>query len=251
MNGEKGTLLVTGGSRGIGAAVARLAARQGYAVCINHRDSAPQAQQVLAEIVTAGGQGCVIQADIGREEEVQQLFRQLDQRGMAPLTALVNNAGMVAGVRQPFMEMDPALIRRIIDVNLLGLFWCTQAAIGRMARSKGGAGGAIVHISSQAGTFGGRHIEAYAASKAAINTFTIGLAREMAREGIRINTVSPGVVASGTLADAGDAELAQAAATIPLGRVAQPEEVAQAVLWLISEQAAYITGIVLPVAGGR
>lgn len=251
MNCEKGTLLVTGGSRGIGAAIARLAAARGYAVCINHRDSAAQAQHVLEEIVAQGGQACVIQADIGVEADVHRLFQQLDQWGVAPLTALVNNAGMVTDVRQPFIEMNTALIRRILDVNLMGVMVCTQEALRRMAISKGGQGGNIIHVSSQAGLFGGRQIEAYAASKAAINTFTIGLSREMAQEGIRINAVSPGIVASGVYGDASTEELAKIGATIPLGRVGSPEDVAQAVMWLISEQAAYITGIVLPIAGGR
>ena len=251
MNCEKGTLLVTGASRGIGAATARLAARNGYAVCINHRNSAVLAQQVREEIVAQGGQACIIQADIGREEDVQRLFQQLDQWGVAPLTALVNNAGMITGVRQPFIEMESTLIRRILDVNLMGVMLCTQEALRRMARSSGGQGGNIIHVSSQAGVFGGRQIEAYAASKAAINTFTVGLSREMAPEGIRINAVSPGIVASGVYGDANAEELTRVGSTIPLGRIGRPEEVAQAILWLMSEQAAYITGVILPVAGGR
>lgn len=251
MKCEKGTLLVTGASRGIGAAIARLAARQGYAVCLNHRDSAPQAQQVLEAIVAEGGQGCIIQADVGNPEEVSSLFQQLDQWTPAPLTALVNNAGMVTGVRQPFIDIDPTLIQRIIATNLMGTMLCTQEALRRMAFSRGGQGGNIIHISSQAGVFGGRQIEAYAASKAAINIFTIGLSREMATEGIRINAVSPGIVASGVYTNAEAEELVKLGTTIPLGRVGTPEEVAMAVLWLMSEQASYITGVILPVAGGR
>ncbi|MEO5331728.1 MAG: SDR family oxidoreductase [Magnetococcus sp. YQC-5] len=251
MSSEKGTLLVTGASRGIGAAIARLAARHGYAVCINHRDSNEQAQRVLDDIIADGGQACVIQADVGIEEEVRHLFLQLDQWRTTPLTALVNNAAMLAGVRQPFMDMEFALISRIFAINLMGTMLCTQEAIRRMALSKGGQGGSILHVSSQAGVFGGRQIEAYAASKAAINTFTIGLAREMAPEGIRINAVSPGIVASGVYGDADVETLAQLGTSIPLGRVGRPEEVAQAVLWLMSEQASYVTGVILPVAGGR
>lgn len=168
-----------------------------------------------------------------------------------PLTALVNNAAKLSGVQQPFIEMKSTLIQQILDVNLLGVMLCTQEALRRMVKSRGGQGGNIIHVSSQAGVFGGRQMEAYAASKAAINIFTIGLARDMAAEGVRVNTVSPGVIASGVYSDPKSEELAKVNTSIPLGYAGSTTDVAEAVLWLASEKATYITGVVLPIAGGR
>jgi len=246
-----GTLVVTGGGRGIGAAVARLGAARGYAVCVNYRRDAAAAEAVAAGIAAAGGQALAVQADVAREDEVERLFATVDAE-LPPLAALVNNAGLTGRVAR--LEDAPAeTIRQVMELNILGSIWCARAAIRRMARRHGGRGGAIVNLSSGAATIGspGEYVW-YAASKGAIDSLTLGLARENAGEGIRVNAVAPGFVRTEIHADAGMADrLEKVAPTMPIGRAAEPEEIAEAVLWLLSDAASYTAGAVLRVAGGR
>jgi len=246
-----GTLLVTGGGRGIGAAVARLGAARGYAVGVNYLRDTEAAEAVVAEIGQAGGQALALQADVAREEEVERLFAALD-RELPPLTALVNNAGLAGQVSR--VEDAPAeTIRQVMELNVLGSIWCARAAVRRMARRYGGRGGAIVNISSGAATIGspGEYVW-YAASKGAVDSFTLGLAKENAGEGIRVNAVAPGFVRTEIHAASGMPDrLEKIAPTMPIGRAAEPEEIAEAVLWLLSDAASYTTGAILRVAGGR
>ncbi|MPZ09095.1 MAG: SDR family oxidoreductase [Kiloniellaceae bacterium] len=246
-----GTLLVTGGGRGIGAAVARLGAARGYAVGVNYLRDTEAAEAVVAEIGQAGGQALALQADVAREEEVERLFAALD-RELPPLTALVNNAGLAGQVSR--VEDAPAeTIREVMELNVLGSIWCARAAVRRMARRYGGRGGAIVNISSGAATIGspGEYVW-YAASKGAVDSFTLGLAKENAGEGIRVNAVAPGFVRTEIHAASGMPDrLEKIAPTMPIGRAAEPEEIAEAVLWLLSDAASYTTGAILRVAGGR
>ncbi|MGC1444715.1 MAG: SDR family oxidoreductase [Xanthobacteraceae bacterium] len=246
---KRAVLIVTGASRGIGAATARLAAARGYDVAINYRRDAAAAEAVAAAIRTAGGVAETFQADVSDDRAVADMFALIERRLGRP-GVLVNNAGISGGVGA-FAAIPPATLREVIATNLLGAFYCSQAAARRMSLSQGGAGGAIVNISSQAGQFGGNLISPYAASKAGLNAFTLGLARELAGEGIRVNAVSPGVIDTGIHADAEPQRREAALASIPLQRAGRPDEVAKAVLWLASEEASYITGTVLAVAGGR
>lgn len=246
-----GTLLVTGGGRGIGAAVARLGALKGYAVCVNYRHDAASADAVVAAIRAAGGRALAVRADVAREEEVERLFATVDAE-LPSLTALVNNAGFTGRVNR-LEDAPPETIRQVMDLNVLGSIWCARAAIRRMARRHGGQGGAIVNISSGAATIGspGEYVW-YAASKGAIDSLTIGLGRENGGEGIRVNAVAPGLVETQIHADSGLTDrLEKIAPATPIGRAAAPEEIAEAVLWLLSGAASYTTGAVLRVAGGR
>lgn len=246
---ERAVLVVTGASRGIGAATARLAAARGYDVAINYRRDAVAAEAVAAAIRAAGGVAETFQADVGDDRAVEDMFTLIERR-LGRLGVVVNNAGISGGVRA-FATIPPATLREVIATNLLGAFYCSQAATRRMSLSQGGAGGSIVNISSQAGQFGGNLISAYAASKAGLNALTLALARELAGEGIRVNAVSPGVIDTGIHADAEPQRREAALASIPMRRTGRPDEVAKAVLWLASEEASYITGAVLAVAGGR
>lgn len=246
-----GTLLVTGGGRGIGAAVARLGAAAGYTVCVNYRSDAVAAEAVVAEIERAGGVAVALPADVAREEEVERLFAAVDAE-LPPLKALVNNAG-IAGRVGRLEEASSQTLRDVVELNVLGLMWCCRAAVRRMAHRYGGAGGAIVNLSSGAATLGspGESVW-YAASKGAVDSLTLGLAKENAREGLRVNAVAPGFVRTEIHAASGMPErLEKVAPTMPIGRAAEPEEIAEAVLWLLSDKASYTTGAVLRVAGGR
>lgn len=246
-----GTIIVTGSGRGIGAATALLAAQRGYAVCVNYTNRPERAEQIVATIRDRGGRAIAVQADVSDEEAVKTLFEAASEQ-LGPLVALVNNAG-ITGKLGRLVEQDAQNLRRILDINILGTILCSREAVRHMSTNFGGKGGAIVNISSRAVQYGGpNEYVHYAASKAAVETFTLGLAREVAAEGIRINCVSPGLITTEIHAEAGDAERVQRAAhQIPMQRGGEPEEVAAAILWLLSDEASYCTGSVLAVGGGR
>jgi NAD(P)-dependent dehydrogenase (short-subunit alcohol dehydrogenase family) len=246
---RRGVCIVTGAARGIGAATALAAGRKGYAVCINHMRAEAEADAIRIAIEEAGAPAMTCRADVSREEEVAALFAAAD-RALGPVTALVNNAG-IAGMRRAFAEIDVEQFQRVIAVNLLGVFLCTKEAVRRMAKSHGGAGGSIVNLSSSAVRTGGMRIAPYVAAKAGIEGLTRALAVELAKDGIRVNAVSPGIIATDQqpLDDAAWRE--RSTRTIPIGRLGTPEEVGHAILWLLSDDASYVTGTVLDVTGGR
>jgi NAD(P)-dependent dehydrogenase (short-subunit alcohol dehydrogenase family) len=244
-------LLVTGGSRGIGAATCRLAAKHGYAVAVNYNRDASAAAAVVADIEKSGGRALAIQADVAREADVTRLFAEID-KGLGRLTHLVNNAG-ITGRAHRLDEVDTATLEAVLDLNILGAFLCAREAVRRISTNHGGNGGAIVNISSAAATLGspGEYIW-YAASKGAIDSMTIGLAKEVAREGIRVNAVAPGMILTEIHAASGDpGRIERIRPSIPLARIAEPEEVAETILFLLSDAASYVTGAVLRVSGGR
>ena len=244
-------VLVTGGSRGIGAATALLAARQGYAVAVNYSSNSLAADEVVRQIRAAGGTAITVQADVAVETQVMAMFEQVDAK-LGRLSALVNNAGVV-DVAARVDAMDVARLRRMFDTNLLGTFVCTREAVKRMSTRYGGSGGAIVNVSSVAARLGGsgQYVD-YAASKGAIDTFTVGLAREVAAEGIRANAVRPGIIDTDIHASGGQPDRArEMAPLVPMQRAGSAEEVAQAIVWLLTPQASYTTGAILDVAGGR
>ncbi len=245
-----GVVLITGAGRGIGAATALAAARAGYAVGVNYQRDAAAAAAVVARIQAEGGRAQAVQADVADPDAIARLFDQVE-RALGKVTALVNNAGTTGRITR-FESLDLETLRRTIDVNLIGSMLCAQAAVRRLSTAHGGQGGAIVNLSSVAAATGspGEYVH-YAATKAAIETFTRGLAREVAGEGIRVNAVAPGTVQTGIHAAGGDPERpARVATRIPLGRVGAPEEIAAAILWLLSDAAAYVTGSILTIAGG-
>jgi NAD(P)-dependent dehydrogenase (short-subunit alcohol dehydrogenase family) len=244
-------VLVTGGSRGIGAATARLAAARGYAVAVNYRARRDAAAAVVGEIAASGGRAVALQADVAVEAEVVRLFADCD-RELGPLTALVNNAGILE-TQMRVETMDAARITRIFATNVVGPFLCAREAVRRMSPRHGGRGGAIVNLSSAAARLGapGEYVD-YAASKGAIDTFTIGLAHEVAQEGIRVNGVRAGFIYTEMHASGGEpARVDRVKAFVPMRRGGRPEEVAEAVLWLLSDAAAFTTGSFVDVAGGR
>jgi NAD(P)-dependent dehydrogenase (short-subunit alcohol dehydrogenase family) len=251
MSASSGTLIVTGGGRGIGAAIARLAARRGYAVAVNYVTDEAAASGVVREIERNNGRASAIQADVSEELQVLQMF-EMAERNLGRVAALVNNAGIVGGFSR-LEDVEARTIERVLAVNVTGAMLCAREAVRRMSKRRGGAGGAIVNLSSRAAQLGsaGEWIH-YAVTKGAIDTLTIGLAREVACDGIRVNAVAPGLVETDIHATAGDPERPQRMASgIPLGRAGKPEEIAEAVLWLLSPAAAYITGTILAVSGGR
>ncbi len=243
-------IVVTGGSRGIGAATAQLAAQRGYAVCVNYRENQAAADAVVQRIEDIGGTAIAVAADVGSEADVMRMFAFVDQE-LGPLTALVNNAGIV----EPQMrvdEMDGGRLARIFATNIGGCFLCAREAVRRMSTRYGGAGGAIVNVSSRAARLGspGEYVD-YAASKGAIDTLTIGLAREVATEGIRVNAVRPGVIYTDIHASGGEPErVDRVKETVPMKRGGHASEVAHAILWLLSDEAAYSTGTFIDVTGG-
>ncbi len=246
-----GVVLITGSGRGIGAATARLAARRGYAVCVNYVAKPERAEAVVGEIRSAGGRAIAVQADVADEAAVARLFERCDAE-LGPLTALVNNAG-ITGRAGRLESYDAAAMRRIFDVGAIGTLLCSQQAVRRLSTRQGGRGGTIVNVSSVAATLGGGgQWIPYAAAKAAVNAITLGLAREVAAEGIRVNAILPGVIETEIHAEAGTADrLRSIVPQVPMGRIGTPEECAEAVLWLMSGEAAYMTGAVLPLTGGR
>jgi NAD(P)-dependent dehydrogenase (short-subunit alcohol dehydrogenase family) len=247
---DRGVLLVTGGGRGIGAAVARLAAAQGWHVCLTYRDDAVSATIVVADIEAAGGSATALQADVASEEDVVRAFAAADEIG--PLTAFVANAGIVAP-KARVDELTAERVERMLAVNVLGAIVCCREAVRRMSTRHGGAGGSIVLVSSVASRLGSpsEYVD-YAASKGAVDTLGVGLAREVASEGIRVNVVRPGIVDTEIHARAGQPDrVERLAPSFPVGRAGRPEEVAAAVMWLIGDDSSYCTGSVLDVAGGR
>ena len=250
-NPDLGTLIVTGASRGIGAATARLAAQRGYSVGVNFNEGQKQARQVVQDILAAGGRAIEIQADVSNEPEVVQMF-EAAERELGHIKGLVNNAGVTGGFAR-VEDVSAEAVERVFAVNVTGAILCAREAVRRMSMRRGGSGGAIVNISSRAAQTGspGEWVH-YAASKGAIDSFTIGLAREVASEGIRVNAVAPGLVDTEIHATNGDpGRLQRLMGTIPLGRAGQPEEIAESILWLLSPAASYVTGAVLHVTGGR
>ena len=247
----KRVAIVTGAGRGIGAATAILAASRGYAVCVNYRRSADDARDVVKAIVDAGGRAVAVAADVAVEEDVVRLF-ETAARELGTVTALVNNAGILE--RQMRVEdMDAARLRRVLDVNVVGSFLCAREAVKRMSTRHGGMGGAIVNVSSGAARWGSpdEYVD-YAASKGAIDTMTIGLSKEVAAEGIRVNAVRPGLVITGIHAAGGEpGRVERMRSSVPLGRGGMPEEVATAILWLLSDEASFTTGAIIDVSGGR
>lgn len=245
------TILVTGGGRGIGAACALLAAQRGYQVCINYRSDQQAATKVADAINSGGGAAFAVQADIADESQVERLFRAVDER-FGRLDALVNNAGILSQqMRVDQMRADR--LHRIMATNVVGAILCAREAVLRMSTSHGGAGGAIVNLSSRAAVLGAanEYVD-YAASKAAVDALTIGLSKEVAGEGIRVNGVRPGLIDTEMHASGGEpARVARLAASVPMGRGGNPAEVAHAVLWLLSDEASYTTGSFIDVSGGR
>jgi len=244
-------MIVTGGSRGIGAATARLAAERGYAVCVNYRANRDAADIVVGEIAAAGGTAIAVGADVASEPDVVRLFSAVDA-ALGPLDALVNNAGVLE--RQTRVEhVDAARIDRIFATNVRGAFVCAREAVRRMSTARGGAGGAIVNVSSRAAQLGapGEYVD-YAASKAALDALTIGLAREVGGEGIRVNGVRAGIIHTDIHADGGEpGRVDRLGPTLPMKRGGDAIEVARAILWLLSDEASYSTGTFIDVAGGR
>jgi NAD(P)-dependent dehydrogenase (short-subunit alcohol dehydrogenase family) len=248
-------MLVTGGSRGIGAATARLAAARGYAVAISYRSNRAAADAVVDEITHAGGAAIAVAADVSVEADVVRLFREADEalgKTHGPLCALVNNAGILE--RQMRVEqMDAARLARVFATNVIGSFLCAREAVQRMSIRRGGTGGAIVNVSSIGARLGSpeEYVD-YAASKGAIDTFTIGLAKEVAADGIRVNAVRPGVIYTDIHASGGEPDrVERVKASVPMQRGGQAEEVAHAILWLLSDEASYTTGSFIDVSGGR
>jgi len=248
---QLGTLIVTGASRGIGAAIARLAGDRGYAVAVNYSTSEDEARKVVVEIVGRGGRAVAIQGDVSNERQIVGLF-ETAERQLGPIKALVNNAAITGGFAR-VEDVSNAAIAHMLAVNVTGTILCSREAVRRMSTRRGGSGGAIVNISSIAARTGaaGEWVH-YAASKGAIDSFTIGLAREVASEGIRVNAVAPGLVDTGLHAANGEpGRLQRLMGTIPMARPGKPHEIAEGVLWLLSSAASFTTGAILEIGGGR
>jgi NAD(P)-dependent dehydrogenase (short-subunit alcohol dehydrogenase family) len=244
-------LIVTGGSRGIGAATAQLAAERGFAVCVNYLSNRAAADAVVASIERAGGRAIAVAADVASEPDVMRLFETVD-RELGPVTALVNNASILEK-QMRLEDLDAARLQRVLALNVIGCFLCAREAVKRMSTRRGGAGGAIVNVSSVAARTGspGEYVD-YAASKGALDTMTIGLSREVAEHGIRVNAVRPGFIYTDIHASGGEPNRVERVKEfVPMKRGGQPAEVAHAILWLLSDEASYSTGTFIDVAGGR
>ena len=245
------TLIITGASRGIGAATARLAGSRGFAVAVNYVRDRASADAVVADVVSAGSRACAIQADVASEADILRLF-ETAERELGPVQGLVNNAAITGGFCR-VEAVTAAQLDALWRVNISGTILCSREAIRRMSTAQGGTGGAIVNVSSIATRVGGSgEWVHYAASKGAIDTFTIGLAREVANEGVRVNAVSPGLVNTDLHAAAGEPDRpSRMAPGIPMRRPGEPREIAEAILWLLSPAASYATGSIIEVGGGR
>ncbi len=244
-------LIITGASRGIGAATARIAGRSGYVVCVNYLKNKAAAKQIVEEINADGGRALAVGADISREEEVVKLFCTVDDK-LGKISALVNNAGILE-TQMRIEDMNAARLNRVFLTNVIGSFLCAREAVKRMSTKNGGKGGAIVNVSSAAARLGsaGEYVD-YAASKGAVDTFTRGLAQEVAEEGIRVNAVRPGVIDTDIHASGGEpGRVERVKASIPMKRGGSAEEVAKAIMWLLSSESSYTTGSLLEVSGGR
>ena len=244
-------LIITGASRGIGAATARIAGRSGYVVCVNYLKNKAAAKQIVEEINADGGRALAVGADISREEEVVKLFCTVDDK-LGKISALVNNAGILEK-QMRIEDMNAARLNRVFLTNITGSFLCAREAVKRMSTKNGGKGGAIVNVSSAAARLGsaGEYVD-YAASKGAVDTFTRGLAQEVAGEGIRVNAVRPGVIDTDIHASGGEpGRVERVKASIPMKRGGSAEEVAKAIMWLLSSESSYTTGSLLEVSGGR
>ncbi|MGB8339567.1 MAG: SDR family oxidoreductase [Burkholderiales bacterium] len=247
----KKIILITGGSRGIGAATAKLAAQRGYIVCISYVANQAAADAVVNDIIATGGQAMAIQADVASEIDVVNMFQQVDQT-FGKLTALVNNAGILE-MQSRIEEMSAARLNKIFATNITGSFICAREAVKRMSSKHCGAGGAIVNMSSAASRIGspGEYVD-YAASKGAIDTFTLGLSKEVAAEGIRVNAVRPGVIYTDIHASGGEpGRVDRVKDAVPMKRGGTAQEVAQTIMWLLSDEASYTTGAIVDVTGGR
>jgi NAD(P)-dependent dehydrogenase (short-subunit alcohol dehydrogenase family) len=246
-----GVVLVTGGSRGIGAVTAKLAAERGYAVCVNYRANAAAAERVVADIRAAGGRAIAVGGDVAIEADVLRVFETVD-RELGLLTALVNNAGII-GPQTRVEHFDAARLGRIFATNVTGAFLCAREAVRRMSTTHGGQGGGIVNVSSRAAVLGspGEYVD-YAASKAALDTLTVGLAKEVGGEGIRVNAVRAGVIYTDIHASGGEpGRVDRIGPMVPMQRGGHAIEVARAILWLLSDEASYSTGTFVDVSGGR
>jgi NAD(P)-dependent dehydrogenase (short-subunit alcohol dehydrogenase family) len=247
----KKVVVITGGSRGIGATTAHLAAERGYAVCVNYHHNRQAADTVVSAIERAGGQAIAVAADVSSESDVIQLFKTVDKE-LGIVTALVNNAGILEQ-QMRLEDMDASRLNRIFTTNISGYFLCAREAVRRMSTRHGGAGGAIVNVSSGASRLGspGEYVD-YAASKGAIDTMTIGLAKEVAAEGIRVNAVRPAFIYTDIHASGGEARrVDRIKEFVPMRRGGQAVEVAYAILWLLSDEASYSTGTFIDVTGGK
>ena len=243
--------MVTGASRGIGAATARLAAKAGYDVCLNYVRNGDAAEAVAQEARALGVRAVSVQADVGDERDVMRLFQECD-RALGPLTGLVNNAGILEH-HMRVVDMDAGRLQRVMNTNIVGSFLCAREAVRRMSTKRGGKGGSIVNISSVAARLGApdEYVD-YAASKGAIDTMTVGLAKEVAQEGIRVNAVRPGPIHTDIHASGGEPNrIERIKGAIPMKRGGDPEEVARAILWLCSDESSYSTGTFIDVSGGR
>ncbi|MEE7460157.1 NAD(P)-dependent oxidoreductase [Methylobacterium fujisawaense] len=247
---ENRVAIVTGGSRGIGRAVALLLAERGYAVCLNYVSDAAAAQGVVDAIAAKGGRALAVKGDVGNEADVIALFKAAD--GLGRLAALVNNAGVV-DVKSDVADMSVARLQRMMTTNVVGSFLCAREAVRRMSIKRGGAGGAIVNLSSVAARLGGPgQFVDYAASKGAIDSLTIGLSREVAADGIRVNAVAPGIIATEIHASGGEPDRVERLGPgVPMKRAGTAEEVAAPIVWLLSDEASYTTGAILDIGGGR
>ncbi len=246
-----GVVLITGSGRGIGAATAILAAQRGWAVCVNYVSKADRAEQVVSAIRSGGGKAIAVQADTANERDVKRLFEAVDA-GLGRLTALVNNAG-VTGRAGRLETFDVTAMRRVLDVSVVGTMLCTQQAVKRMSTKQGGQGGAIVNVSSVAAQLGGANQWIpYAAAKGAVNSITTGASKEFAAEGIRVNTIMPGLIDTEIHTEAGIGDrLQKVIPMVPMGRIGTAQECAEAIVWLMSGEAAYMTGANLLMSGGR